>query len=344
MENSPKTKSDDYVPLKGRVFMERMEWLCDRLIESESVSREEFVDHFLRGRERTKKIIENLNADWSRARNAVKAVFQRLRMNVVEENATLRLEVSIELPQFATEHFQSDQDFEAKQKIGNLVADFLKKVSMSVFLGSGSTVFHVGHKMCKRGKYEQVFFTVNIPLAALWCQQKNPPVEQVSMPEAVLETSRGRLATIQKPRWTPAIAIVGADGFHYDTDKNEISFYAMNESVALNTNVFVKNATDLVIVCMASGKIDFGRNMGPLIDLPRSRAVRRALVTDKPPDKIIAEAIAGAGWTIISKVEDWGRLPKPLSPSDLIRAGKAKSKSGSNVVPFPGGEEDEEDE
>jgi len=54
--------------------------------------------------------------------------------------------------------------------------------------------------------------------------------------------------------------------------------------------------------------------MGPLIDLPRSRGVRSALVTDRPPIKVIAEAITGAGWTIISKPEDWGRLPNRYHP------------------------------
>lgn len=84
--------------------------------------------------------------------------------------------------------------------------------------------------------------------------------------------------------------------------------------------------------------------MGPLIDLPRSRGVRSALVTDRPPIKVIAEAITGAGWTIISKPEDWGRLPKPLSPSDLMRSGKSRSKATSNVVNFPNGEEGDEEE
>lgn len=340
---APKTQSDEREPPKG--FMKQVEWICDRLREFGGVSREEFVDHFLGG---SPGKLDTLKADWCRAKNAVKAVFQSLEMSVVEQNATLVLTIPIGLPQFATEHFQSDQDFEAKQRIGYLVADFLSNKSlsrlMSVFLGSGSTVFHVGYKMCERGKYEQLFFTVNVPLAALWCQQKNPPVERVTMPEGVLETDRGRLATIQTPRWTPATAIVGADGFHFDPNKNEVSFYAMNESVALNTNLFVKNAKDLVVVCMAGSKMGFGRNMGPLIDLPRSLGVRRALVTDKHPDKIIAAAITGAGWTIITKPEDWGRLPKPLSPSDLLRVGKSKSKAAGNVVNFPTGEEDDEDE
>ena len=343
MEDSDKPQSDEREPPKG--FMKQVEWICNRLRETGTVLREQFLKHFLEGNPGK---LDTLKADWCRAKSAVKAVFQSLGMDVVEENATLRLTVPIGLPQFATEHFQSDQDFEAKQHIGSLVADFLanKALSrlMSVFLGSGSTVFHVGYKMCGREKYGQLFFTVNIPLVALWCQQKNPPVEKVGIPEAVVEIDRNRLATIQKPRWTPAIAIVGADGCHYDPDKNEVSFYAMNEAVAINTELFVKNASDLVVVCMASRKIGFGTNNGPLINPPRSRGVRRALVTDKPPDKIIAEAIIAGGWTIISKSEDWRRLPKPLSPSDLIRISKAKSKAGSNVVNFPIGEEDDEKE
>jgi hypothetical protein len=343
MEDSDNTQSDDREPPKG--FMKQVGWICNKLREAAAVSREQFLKHFLEG---SPGKPDTLKADWCRAKNAVKAVFQSLGMNVDEENANLLLTVPIGLPQFATEHFQSDQDFEAKQHIGSLVADFLLDQGlsrlMSVFLGSGSTVFHVGYKMCERGKYRQLFFTVNIPLAALWCQQKNPPVKKVSIPEAELETDRSRLATIQKPRWTPAIAIVGADGCHFDPVKKEVFFYAMDIAVAINTNLFVKNATDLVVVCMASRKIGFGTNMGPLLDLPQNRGVRRALVTDKPPDKIIAEAITAAGWTIITKPRDWERLPKPLSPSDLIRISKAKSKAGSNVVTFPIGEEEDDEE
>lgn len=327
-------------------FREQVRWICDKLLHaSGTVSREDFVTYFL-GDETSRTNVDNLKAAWSRAKNAVETVLASVDMIVQERDATLRLKTPLGLPQFATAHFQSDQDFEAKQCIGDLVAGFLadKELSggMSVFLGSGSTVFHVGYKMCERGPYEQLFATVNIPVAALWCQRNRPPVEQVSIPEAVLETPRARLATIQKPSWTPAISIVGADGCHYEPDRDEVSFYAMNESVALNTNLFARNATDLVIVCLASGKMDFGRNMGPRIDLPRSRGVRRALVTDKRPIKVIADAIRAAGWTIITKDQDWRHLPErqqPLSPSAMIRAERSRAGAEGNILEFPTGEE-----
>jgi len=324
-------------------FREQVKWICDKLHASGSAAREEFVRHFLGG-ETSGTNVDKLKASWSRAKNAVEIVLASVGMIVEERDTTLLLKTPVGLPQFATAHFQSDQDFEAKQFIGDLVAGFLadEELSggMSVFLGSGSTVFHVGYKMCERGPYEQLFATVNIPVAALWCQRNRPPVEQVSIPQAVLETPRARLATIQKPSWTPAIAIVGADGCHYEPDRDEVSFYAMNESVALNTNLFAKNATDLVIVCIASGKLDFGRNVGPRIDLPRSRGVRRALVTDERPIKVIADAISVAGWTIITKPQDWRRLPErqqPLSPS-AIRA-ETRASADGNILAFPSGDE-----
>lgn len=327
---------------KSKRFREQVGWICDELQRSDHVTRELFVQHFIE--DQTNE--GNLRSDWSRAKNAIMAVKSSDGIVVEERDATLFLRTPSGVPQFATRQFQSDQDVEAKQRIGELVATFLADESlsgkMSVFLGSGSTVFHVGYQMCKHGPYEQLFATVNIPMAAQWCQDDHPPVEQVSIPEAVLETRRARLATIQKPSWSPAIAIVGADGCHYDPVKDEVSFYAMNESVALNTNLFVKNATDLVIVCLASGKMDFGRNMGPLIDLPLGTEVRRALVTDKPPLKAISHAFKKARWTIITEYDDWKRLPEPeqpSSPSTKSKSERSKSSAESNVLPFPDGDD-----
>jgi hypothetical protein len=313
---------------KSKRFEEQVGWISDQLRHFDHVSRDEFVDHFLD--DQTNE--GNLRSDWCRGKSAIIAVKACDGVVVEEQNNTLFLRTPSGVSQFATKQFQSDHDVAAKQHIGELVAAFLadEKLSrkMSVFLGSGSTILHVGLQMCKDRHYNNLFATVNIPMAALWCQCEDPPVKQVSFPEADLDTNRARLATIQKPSWTPAIAIVGADGCHYDAVKDLVSFYAMDRSVAINTNVYVMSATDLVIVCLASEKMGSGRNMGPRIELPPGKEVRRALVTDKAPGDAILGALKKAGWTIITEYDDWKRLPE---------AGE-QLRTVDNVLPFPGEE------
>jgi hypothetical protein len=71
---------------------------------------------------------------------------------------------------------------------------------------------HSGDFNGRTGQYEQLFWTVNIALAAAWCELEQPPVDKISIPEAVLETKTFRFATMQLPAWSAAIVVVGADG------------------------------------------------------------------------------------------------------------------------------------
>ena len=310
------------------------EWICDQLRKSGRVTKKQFVSEFSKGQE------AKLGPDWSRAMNAVKAILKQLSIEVEERGPSLVLKGTFEPSRYKTKNFQPNQDADAKQRIGELVARFLKdedlSLGMSVFLGSGSTIFRVGCEMCKYGPYEQLFATVNLPLANLLCEHDPPPVDQISIPEAVLETKKCRFATMQKPGWTPATVIVGADGCHYDSERGEVFLYAMDEAVARNTNLFVQNATDLVIVCLASRKIGFARNMGPLIFPPR-RGVRRALVTDKPPFEAIAKAFEKNSWVIITEYSHWVGLPKLEEPSySMVQSERTHSTSGTEnrVIPF----------
>jgi hypothetical protein len=68
--------------------------------------------------------------------------------------------------------------------------------------------------------------------------------------------------------------------------------------------------------------------MGPRIELPPGKEVRRALVTDKAPGDAILGALKKAGWTIITEYDDWKRLPE---------AGE-QLRTVDNVLPFPGEE------
>jgi hypothetical protein len=296
-------------------------WICQRLRENGVVTRSEFIAYFEAGNPASER--PKLNSDWSRDMHAIKATLEELgiEVNIDEDRAALCRLGPLEPVRYVSRYFESNRDIAAKGRIGELVAKFLRDEElcgrMSVFLGSGSTIFHVGRRMMDHGPYKQLFVTVNVALASLWCEADQPPASKISIPEAVLETETFRFATLKRPGWTPAIAIVGADGCHYDEEKDEVFLFAMDDSIANNTNLFTSSATDLVICCLASGKIDyFGRNMGPRIYPPR-KGVRLALVTDERPFVTIARAFEKGGWSIVTEYEHWKQLPKrqpPLSP------------------------------
>ena len=222
---------------------------------------------------------------------------------------------------YDTPSFVSEEDANAKMKIGDLVASFISEEPVkdkSVFLGSGSTIFHVGLRMWEYGRhYEQQFWTVNIALAAAWCERFDPalrtPVTQISIPEAVLETHTFRFATMRPPRWSPAIAIVSADGCFFK-EKEGVVLYGNAEAVAQNTNLFVENATHSVLCCLSSEKIQKGfaeiPNAGPPIFPPTRRSVVRVLVTNEPPHEVAARAFRAGGWLIVAAQNDWTEVRK----------------------------------
>jgi hypothetical protein len=221
---------------------------------------------------------------------------------------------------------QTTREGEAKQRIGELIAPFLSDNLLkgkTIFLGNGSTVYHVGLKMCAENRsYDQRFVTVNIPLAALWCESKQPPVSQVSIPEAVLDTRTSRIKTMPGPGWPLTVSIVDADGCFYDEDKKEVVLYGKDESEATNTSLFVQNTRHTVLFCLTNTKVKMGfaqnPNTGPPISPPK-RGVIRVLVTNERYE-IAIKAFEKDGWLIVTELDDW----KPVLK---------KMKEGESTVP-----------
>ena len=149
------------------------------------------------------------------------------------------------------------------------------------------------------------------------CESDKPPVDKISIPEAVLETKAFRFATMVEPGWSAAMVVVGADGCYFSKEDQKVTLYANEEAVAKNTDLFVKNATHTIIVCLASRKIGRDRNSGPIIHPPRTvKGVVRALVTDDKLPREIENVFKRERWTIITCQDDWKDLPAPRSPTE----------------------------
>jgi DeoR/GlpR family transcriptional regulator of sugar metabolism len=226
---------------------------------------------------------------------------------------------------FATQGFKADTAYDAKKKIGRLVAEYLAKPElqekMSVFLGSGSSVFHIGGAMCeiaesfrsqdKKSPYEQNYVTVNIPLAAYWSMQLHPPVKEVTLPGGEIDTDQFRFVRQKDPSRPSAMVVFGADGVYYNPELGTVTLYANSEAIAAITNHYTRTASHSVICCLSSDKMDTrGRNQGPPIVLP-GHHVGRVLVTNQALEKNIGDAFARGGWSIVTDERGWGNL-RPL--------------------------------
>jgi DeoR/GlpR family transcriptional regulator of sugar metabolism len=304
-------------------------WAFDVLRETGSVDRDSFLKQF--GGTGERSTTANLAPIWNRAVHAIYAVLKKQEWHVTLHGTTLTLDdrESVKdrespLARYTTTRFQATSELIAKQRIGELIASFLHEPTLSnmtVFLGSGSTVFHVGLKMCEgERRYSQRFVTVNIPLVSVWCTQPNPPVNKISIPEAVLETQTFRFSTMPALRWPLTISVLGADGCFYDEGK--VVLYGNEESVAANTSLFVQNTRHTVLLCLTSSKIKLGFAMntitGPPISSPK-RDVIRVVVTDERYENSV-QAFQKDGWMIVTESEDWEAVRRKMKEGETTPA------------------------
>ena len=293
------------------------EWAYDSLQSAGSVTKDQFLQHY-------PKIDPSI---WNRAIHAIHAIMLKGGADIELDGAGLVLKKmegyhDSTLSRYTTESFRPDRESDAKQRIGALVASFLKEPLLkgkTIFLGSGSTILHLGLKMCEGGyHYDQRFVTVNIPLAAVWCEKKDPPVSKINIPEAVLDTHTFRFSTMPGPGWPLTVSIVGADGCFYDEDKEEVVLYGNEESVATNTTLFVQNTRHSVILCLTSAKIRMGfaqnPNTGPPISPPK-KGVIRVLVTDQRYQNSV-KAFEKDGWMIVTESAEWGPVLKKMEEGE----------------------------
>ncbi len=325
---------------------------------------------------------------WHRTVHPVAVALPRVGVRVRLESEGLFLESGLEPMRYHTPAFTPyDGDAAAKELIGSLVAKRLRALSddphrLSVFLGGGSTIFHVGREMCKiatqaaqsqqtsrgsakaegatrevaaRAPYGQLFWTINVALAADWCESEFPPAAKVSIPQAVLETRTFRCATIvQKPSWYAAIVIVGADGCLYHEETDKVVLYANQEEVAQITNGFLESATHSVICCLAKSKMNWqrteGQNAGPPLVFPfplRKNHLHRYLVTDALPPEEICRSLESEDWVIVTNDADWAKVPlsrqarpsEPKAPKSapVRRTGRSKQRSSVRRGPAHSG-------
>jgi hypothetical protein len=301
-------------------------WIFERLTNNGKVSSTDFVNQFSKASddEARKRAKKKLLPSWNRAEHATFAILSAQKRRIFREDSSLRLEpeqkppnAKSDLAPYTNPNFQPDSEAHKKEQIGGLIADFLSETLIrgkTIFLGSGTTILHVGLKMCEANKpYSQRFVTVNIALAAAFCARDVSPVSKISIPEGVLETQTFRFSTMPGPGWPLTVSVVAADGCYYDDERRRVMLYANEESVATNTSLFVKNTKHTVVVCLTSEKITRGfaqnPNTGPPIAEPK-KGVIRVLVTDTRAeiDAKLFQVFENDGWLIVTKKPDWEKV------------------------------------
>lgn len=268
----------------------------------------------------------NLKDDqWSRVKSGILGVLGAFDYSIDASDKAISLN-DPEPTRFESEFFRPYDQIESKDKIGKLVAYFLRYVKdRNVLLGSGSTVYHVGKNMIKLveqhptlKRYRQLFWTVNLALAAELSITDKDVISRVSIPEGQLRTMTFRFSRIRRPEWYCPIAVVSADGCYFEPSKidgepPEANLYANEVAVAENTNLFIDQAVDTVICCLSSSKLEYragnGQNAGPPIkkpsDDPKKKGVNWYLVTDKKLGEMETQSLTRSNWKIITKLDDW---------------------------------------
>ena len=148
-------------------------------------------------------------------------------------------------------------------------------------------------------------------------------MSRIQIPEGHLRTSKYRFESMQRPDWSVPVAVIGADGCFYDYSRDSAILYANDRTVADNTNIFFRGATDSVICCISSTKLTDnpkqGQNSGPPIDSPnvhRNTAVKCYLVTDdvENGENRKIKALKNQGWRIVTKLHDWPQFDRFKPP------------------------------
>jgi hypothetical protein len=303
---------------KPNEIEESCSWIYGQLTSTGRAAKEDYRKWF---REQPfGKNTKNPDPNWHRASHAVHAILAKHGEPIEPQDQALvlhqheRLQHNA-LDRYKTDRFQTDEESGAKEHIGGLIAPFLLHPSLrkkTIFLGSGSTILNVGLKMCHQNQhYPQRFVTVNIPLAALFCEPRQTrPVSKISIPEAVLDTDTSRFSTMPGLGWPLTVSIVAADGCFYDEDSKKVVLYGNEEAVATNTNIFVQNTRHTVLFCLTSNKIKVGfapnPNTGPPIRPPK-KPVIRVLVTDHRYQRAV-DTLTADDWLIVTEEADWTKV------------------------------------
>ncbi len=229
---------------------EYCEWAYDQLVTTGVASQEAFLERYRNANGAGQKEENRLRSEWSRVKHTLFALLRKLGAEVKQVGrADLRLVSNAqfnqhsELEQYTNERFHPAVEREPKERIAKLIAEFLQMellADKTIFLGSGTTIFHLGLQMRERGHYDQRFVTVNIPLVTAWCKQGNKAVDWITIPAAEIDTRSFRFSTMPEFPFPLTVSIVGADGCFYDGEK--VVLYGNRDPVSKQTmSRFVEN-------------------------------------------------------------------------------------------------------
>lgn len=294
------------------------EWAYDQLITTGFATQKAFLERYCDSNgvgKKDHKEENRLRSEWSRVKHTLLALLRRLGADIKKAGrADLRLVSNArfsqhsELEQYTNERFHPAVEREPKEFIARLIAEFLQMellADKTIFLGSGTTIFHLGLQMREQGHYDQRFVTVNIPLVTAWCKQGNKAVDWITIPAAEIDTRSFRFSTMPEFPFPLTVSIVGADGCFYDGER--VVLYGNRDPVSANTSRFVENTMHSVLVCLTSSKIEkgFSKNpdTGPPISPPK-KGVIRVLVTDRIAEEA-SKAFQRDGWFVVTEMGHW---------------------------------------
>jgi hypothetical protein len=337
-----------------KTFKDYCDWTYSHLFANSFVTREAFDDRFVPNKSKTlegeeihpeeltrdgrkrEALKRNLDSTWSRVTDAVLSLLEIRKIGGWDNDKKAIRLTTRESKRYETDSFRPYDFAEEKAIIGMLVARYLKfREGYHVLLGSGSTVFHVGRSMKYFEPYPQSLWTINFPLMAEWCELGTSPVDEIQVPKGALKTKTFRYASMKAPPWDAPIVVVGADGCFLDRRANKAKLYANEDSVADNTNRFIEKATDTVICCLVSQKLEkydrlSGQKSGPIIKTKLfDEAIQKFLVTDKNMENNpLIDALRGDSWKIVTQIEDWDQCRiVSASEDNKIKLRELKPKS-----------------
>lgn len=235
---------------------------------------------------------EKIDPYWSNVTSAIHATLVQLDYHVRFEPGSIEIlgePTERNHRNYHTEGFRVNDNWDGKDRIGECVGTYLNQTDREVFLGPGSSVFHVGRHIEK--SVEDRYNTINPAIAAEWASRgpmcNNPPPDQLTVIGGVLDTARFRYPTMRKPddeNRRYSIVVAGADGALVHDKTCALLF--RDYSFANITNRFLSMALHSIVICLTSVKMK-SENMrtGPHLYLPsRKSVIRKFVVTDAEPE------------------------------------------------------------
>ena len=215
-------------------------------------------------------------------------------LSVLEENPSIRVNELADDLDVSTETVRrdlSEQYITARKKIAQMAVEHVGN-SNSLFIGGGATTLHFARALRETSRRLTVLtpsFSVATELAT------NPAIEVMALP-GIVEPNEGMAyggETLKYiAQFRTKLAVVGASG----VDPNGVSEALLN--IAPVYSAMIRNADETVVLADAS---KFGtRSLQQTIGMQSNLC----LITDRPPDPSIRDAIQHCGARLICGAMD----------------------------------------